>query len=163
MKSYAFFHRSGILWYDRNCKTTLMDPQLIWRVGIQVRSSTLMCRQPRCYIPHFKSCSRRPYEACSDDRTLHTRIGRVWRDQTLLRSYRSAIRWYLYKELGQTEIRRWKKGTSTYTLQTIITFPARRSVENPGISYSDILILIPDSRTVYDLIFTLFILLTLSR
>ena len=36
-------------------------------------------------------------------------------------------------------------------------------VENPGISYSDILILIPDSRTVYDLIFTLFILLTLSR
>ena len=38
-----------------------------------------------------------------------------------------------------------------------------RSVENPGISYSDILILIPDSRTVYDLIFTLFILLTLSR
>ena len=37
------------------------------------------------------------------------------------------------------------------------------SVENPGISYSDILILIPDSRTVYDLIFTLFILLTLSR
>ena len=37
------------------------------------------------------------------------------------------------------------------------------SVENPGISYSDILILIPDSRAVYDLIFTLFILLTLSR
>ena len=36
-------------------------------------------------------------------------------------------------------------------------------VENPGISYSDILILIPDSRAVYDLIFTLFILLTLSR
>ena len=36
-------------------------------------------------------------------------------------------------------------------------------VENSGISYSDILILIPDSRTVYDLIFTLFILLTLSR
>ena len=36
-------------------------------------------------------------------------------------------------------------------------------VENPGISYSDILILIPDSRMVYDLIFTLFILLTLSR
>ena len=36
-------------------------------------------------------------------------------------------------------------------------------VENPGISYSDILILIPDSRTVYDLIFMLFILLTLSR
>ena len=39
----------------------------------------------------------------------------------------------------------------------------RPFVENPGISYSDILILIPDSRTVYDLIFTLFILLTLSR
>ena len=37
------------------------------------------------------------------------------------------------------------------------------NVENPGISYSDILILIPDSRAVYDLIFTLFILLTLSR
>ena len=36
-------------------------------------------------------------------------------------------------------------------------------VENPGISYSDILILISDSRMVYDLIFTLFILLTLSR
>ena len=36
-------------------------------------------------------------------------------------------------------------------------------VENSGISYSDILILIPDSRTVDDLIFTLFILLTLSR
>ena len=36
-------------------------------------------------------------------------------------------------------------------------------VENPGISYSDILILIPDSRAVYDLIFTLFILLALSR
>ena len=34
---------------------------------------------------------------------------------------------------------------------------------NSGISYSDILILMPDSRTVYDLIFTLFILLTLSR
>ena len=48
-------------------------------------------------------------------------------------------------------------------LPTIVTFPARRSVENPGISYSDILILIPDSRTVSDLIFTLFILLTLSR
>ena len=38
-----------------------------------------------------------------------------------------------------------------------------QGVENPGISHSDILILIPDSRTVYDLIFTLFILLTLSR
>ena len=37
------------------------------------------------------------------------------------------------------------------------------AVENPGISYSDILILIPDSRMVYDPIFTLFILLTLSR
>ena len=36
-------------------------------------------------------------------------------------------------------------------------------VENPGISYSNILILIPDSRMVYDLIFMLFILLTLSR
>ena len=36
-------------------------------------------------------------------------------------------------------------------------------VENPGISYSDILILIPDSRAVYDPIFTLFILPTLSR
>ena len=48
-------------------------------------------------------------------------------------------------------------------------------VENPGISYSDNLILIPDSRMVYDLIlipdsrmvydliFMLFILLTLSR
>ena len=36
-------------------------------------------------------------------------------------------------------------------------------VENPGISYSDILILIPDSRAVFDLIFTLFILFTLSR
>ena len=35
----------------------------------------------------------------------------------------------------------------------------QRIVENPGISCSDILILIPDSRTVYDLIFTLFILL----
>ena len=39
----------------------------------------------------------------------------------------------------------------------------KQVVENPGISYSDILILIPDSRMVYDLIFTLFILLTLSR
>ena len=36
-------------------------------------------------------------------------------------------------------------------------------VENSGISYSDILILIPDSRVVYDLIFMLFILLILSR
>ena len=36
-------------------------------------------------------------------------------------------------------------------------------VENSGISYSDILILIPDSRVVYDLIFMLFTLLTLSR
>ena len=41
--------------------------------------------------------------------------------------------------------------------------PPVPSVENPGISYSDIFILIPDSRAVYDLIFTLFILLTLSR
>ena len=41
--------------------------------------------------------------------------------------------------------------------------PPVPSVENPGISYSDILIPIPDSRAVYDLIFTLFILLTLSR
>ena len=29
-------------------------------------------------------------------------------------------------------------------LQTIVTFLARRSVENPGISYLNILILIPD-------------------
>ena len=41
--------------------------------------------------------------------------------------------------------------------------PSQGGVENPGISYSDIPILIPDSRTVYDPIFTLFILLTLSR
>ena len=39
----------------------------------------------------------------------------------------------------------------------------RDNVENPGIFHSDILILIPDSRTVYDLIFTLFILLTVSK
>ena len=36
-------------------------------------------------------------------------------------------------------------------------------VENPDIFHSDILILIPDSRMVYNLIFTLFILLTISR
>ena len=61
-----------------------------------------------------------------------------------------------------TQYANWQRAYATNKILAGLP-PAMPLVENPGISYSNILILIPDSRTVYDLIFTLFILLTLSR
>ena len=182
--SYAIFLGNGIVswlsrWQQRvtlssteaeYCGRTKTAKQLCWIRNLYEELGFKLGPLPLCidnqgatYIPCFQSCLRRTNKTCLDNGTFHMRISGVWRDQTLLCSYQSAIHWYLHEELGQAEIWRWKKGTSTHTLQIIVTFLARRSVENPGISYSDILILIPDSRMVYDLIFTLFILLILSR
>ena len=64
---------------------------------------------------------------------------------------------------SQREGDKWVPRQSGSRSQGIARPDVDQSVENPGISHSDILILIPDSGAVYDLIFTLFILLTLSR
>ena len=90
--------------------------------------------------------------------TLHPWSGGAWRNQVILRSHQSAVCRPLHEEPWKTEIPRGKKHSPTFKIPGLsvlmITYPqvvrwtSRRSVGNPGISYLDLLILIPGSRVI---------------
>ena len=103
--------------------------------------------------------------------TLHPWSGGAWRNQVILCSHQSAVCRHLHEEPWKTEIPRGKTHSPALKIPglsvVMITYPqvvrwtSRRSVRNPGISYSDLLILIPGSRVIS--IWSLFMLFILRR
>ena len=147
-KGDTFFHRSRILQGDRDSETTSLDPQCLWRIGIQTRSTFPLHWQSRHNVSGFKSCSGRMNKTHLYSWTLHPWSSGAWRNQVILHSHQSAVCRHLHKEPWKTEIPRGKKSSLTFKIQNVIRWTSRRSVGNPGISYSD-LILIPGSRVIF--------------
>ena len=91
--------------------------------------------------------------------TLHLWSGGAWGNHVTLRSHQSAVCRHLHAKPWKTGIPRGKKRSPTFKIQNVIRWTSRRSVGNPGISYSNLLILIPGSRVIFTWsLFTLFIL-----
>ena len=93
--------------------------------------------------------------------TLYPWSGGAWRNQVILHSHQSAVCRYLHEEPWKTEIPGGKICSPTLKIQNIVRWTLRRSARNPGISYSDLLILIPGSRVIFT--WSLFMLFILQR
>ena len=98
--------------------------------GVTVGPLSLCVDNQRTIFRASISAQERPYEIRSDDEHFIRDIVEFF----------GKIKLYnlSYRHITDILTRRYseKKDTSTSTLQTIVTFLAR-SVENPGISYSD--------------------------
>ena len=113
-----------------------------------MKSTSPLHWQSRHNIFGFKPCSGRTNKIHLHSWTLYPWSSRARRDQTLLCPHQSTVCRYLHKKPWKTEIPRGKKSSLSLKIQNVVRWTSRRSVENPDISYSELLFLIPGSRAI---------------